>query len=121
MRDYRNELNPKKNATYENFKFDIYKINKLEEWKKIKTVKLINYAKKFYSSGSGGVNIYHKKNGQELDLCTIETYDIIMQPEKYGTYVEDKSIAFKKNYITLETLNTIDLIADREDWEINYK
>ena len=40
-----------------------------------------------------------------------------MHPEKYGTYVEDKAIFLKRNYITLETLNTIYRIADKNHWD----
>lgn len=116
-RDYRNEMSPIKDATHQNFKFDIYKINEFEEWKKIKTVELINYSKKYSGGGSGGGEIFHKKNGKKLDLLTIETYDLVMHPEKYGTYVEDKAIFLKRNYITLETLNTIYRIADKNHWE----
>ena len=118
-RDYRAEINPIKNATHQNFKFDIYKINEFEEWKKIKTVELINYAKIYIGGSSGGVEISHKRNGKKLDLLTIETYDIVMHPEIHGTYVEDKTIFFKKNYITLETLNTIYHIADNENWDFS--
>lgn len=32
MRDYRNEIHPKKDATYEDFQFDIYKINVRQEF-----------------------------------------------------------------------------------------
>jgi hypothetical protein len=41
-----------------------------------------------------------------------------MNPEKYGTYVENQSSFLKRNYITLETLNTIFFIADDECWKI---
>jgi len=116
-RDYRNEMNPIKDATHQNFKFDIYKINEFEEWRKIKAVELINYSKKYNCGGSGGIEIFHSKNGREVDLLTIETYDLVMHPERHSTYVEDKTIFFKKNYITLETLNTIIDIADNEGWQ----
>ena len=39
-----------------------------------------------------------------------------MHPEQYGVEIIDKKQAFKKKYITLETLNTIYLIAEKEDW-----
>ena len=116
-RDYRAEIDPIKDATHQNFKFDIYKINKFEEWKKIKTVELINYAKIYIGGSSGGVELLHKRNGKKLDLLTIETYDIAMHPEIHDTYVKDKTIFLKKNYITLETLNTIYHIADNENWQ----
>jgi len=116
-RDYRNEITPISNATHQNFKFDIYKINEFEEWKRVKTIELINYAKRYNCGGSGGIEIFHSKNGRKLDLLTIETYDLVMYPERHGTYVEDKTIFLKRNYITLETLNTITDIADNEGWE----
>ena len=116
MRNYREEVEPIKDMSHKIFKFDIYKINKFEEWRKIKTIELINYSKKFNSGGSGGGSLYHRKNGKELNLSTIETYDTIAEAEKYGIYIEDKSIAFQKNYITLKTLNTLYLIANEEEW-----
>jgi len=67
-RDYRAEINPITEATHKNFKFDIYKINEFEEWKKIKTIELINYSKKYNCGGSGGIEIFHSKNGRELGL-----------------------------------------------------
>ena len=45
---------------------DIYKINKFEEWEKIKTLKLANYAKKFEGGGSGWCSLFNKKNGGKL-------------------------------------------------------
>ena len=57
-----------------------------------------------------------KKNGKKLTLSTVETYDIFMNPEQYGIETIDTKQAFKNNYITLETLNTIYLIAEKEDW-----
>ena len=116
MRDYRNEMQPIKEAEYQSFEFDIYKINKFEEWEKIKTLKLANYAKKFEGGGSGWCSLFNKKNGGKLTLSTIETYDIFMHPEQYGIEIIDPKKAFKKNYITLETLNTIYLIAEKENW-----
>ncbi len=35
MRNYKKEIEPIKEADYQNFEFDIYKINKTEEWTKI--------------------------------------------------------------------------------------
>ncbi len=110
-RNYRNEINPIKNASHKSFKFDIYKINKFEEWKIIKTIELIHYDKKFESSGSMGGSIFHKKNGRELDLSTIETYDAFKE-------MKDVDSALNKNYITLETLNTLFWISDKEGWDI---
>jgi len=112
MRDYKNENNPIRDAVHKIFEFDIYKINSFEEWKKIRTVKLIDYKKIFSCSGSGGCEIYNRKNGKKLDLLTFETYDYIM---KNGD-INYKQEFLKRNYITLETLNTIDLIAEKEDW-----
>jgi len=109
-RDYRNEMNPIKNATHKSFKFDVYKINKFEEWQILKTIELINYDKKFKSGGSMGGSIFHRKNGKELNLSTIETYDIFME-------IKDTDSALNKNYITLETLNTLFWISDKEDWD----
>ncbi len=119
MRDYKNEVDPIENATHINFKFDIYRIDKFEEWKKIKTVELINYSKKWDFSGSAGCILFHKRNGKKLDLNTIETYDMYINPENYGIEIVNKNVAFKENYITLETLNTIDLIAENECWNYN--
>ena len=87
----------------------------LIKWNNV--VELDNYSKKYNCGGSGGIEIFHSKNGRELDLLTIETYDLVMHPERHSTYVEDKTIFFKKNYITLETLNTIIDIADNEGWQ----
>jgi hypothetical protein len=119
MRDYRNEMDYIKGATHKSFEFDIYKINKFEEWEKIKTIKLINYDKKFNCSGSGGCSIFNRKNGKELELLTIETWDIATNPEKYNIDLDENSRKniLKKNYITLSTLNTIDLIAENENWD----
>jgi len=116
MRDYRKEMNPIEKAEYKSFEFDIYKINKFEEWKKIKTLKLANYDKKFDGGGSGWCSLFNKKNGKKLVLFSIETYDMFMNPERYGVEIIDQKKAFKNNYITLETLNTIYLIAEKEEW-----
>lgn len=113
MRDYRNEMEPIKNATHKNLEFDIYRINKYEEWKKIKTVKLIDYRKKFECGGSGGCSIFNLKNGKELELLTVETYDLAME-------TKDRELIkkfLKRNYITLETLNTIFQISEEESWD----
>jgi len=116
MRNFRNELTPIKDATHRNFEFDIYRINDFEEWKKIRTIKLIDYQKKVVCGGSSGLEIFHRKNGRELDLVTIEVYDIYVDPEKSRFHGLDKKVAYKKQYITLETLNTILDIAENEDW-----
>jgi len=115
-RDYRNEINPIKGVTHQNFKFDIYKINKFEEWKIIKTIELINYDKKFESGGSNWLNLFHKKNGKKLELSTIENYDMLTNPEKYGIKLIGKNLVFKHNYITLETLNSLWNISKNEEW-----
>jgi hypothetical protein len=96
---------PIKEAEYQSFEFDIYK-----------TLKLANYDKKFEGGGSGWCSLFNKKNGKKLTLSTVETYDIFMNPEQYGIETIDTKQAFKNNYITLETLNTIYLIAEKEDW-----
>jgi len=119
MRKFRTELEPIKNATHKEFEFDIYSINDFEEWKKIKTVKLIDYQKRLVCGGSMGLEIFHRKNGRKLDLVTIEVYDIYMNPEEYGVGNLDKKQAYKKKYITLETLNTIDRISEKEDWDFS--
>jgi hypothetical protein len=119
MRDYRNEMEYIKDATHRNFEFDIYQINDFEEWKKIRTIRLIDYQKKLICGGSNGLKIYHRKNGRELKLVTIEVYDVYMNPEKYGVGDLDKKQAYKKKYITLETLNTINLISEKEDWDFS--
>jgi len=119
MRNFRNEIYPIKDAIHKDFEFDIYKINEFEEWKKIRTVKLIDYQKRLVCGGSMGLKLFHRKNGRVLDLDTIEFYDVFMQPEKYGMENLDKKQAFKKTYITLETLNTIDLISEKEDWNFS--
>ena len=41
---------------------------------------------------------------------------MFMNPERYGVEIIDQKKAFKNNYITLETLNTIYLIAEKEEW-----
>ena len=115
-RDYRNEMSPIKDATHQNFKFDIYKINKFEEWKIIKTIELISYDKKFESGGSNWFNLFHKKNGKKLELSTIENYDMLTNPEKYGIELIGENLVFKHNYITLETLNTLWNISKNEEW-----
>jgi hypothetical protein len=117
MRDYRSELNTIQDATHRNFEFDIYKINDFEEWKKIRTIKLVSYKKKLICGGSSGLKIFHRKNGRKLNLVTIETYDIYMNPEEYGIGELDKKQAYKLQYITLETLNTILDISREEDWD----
>ena len=43
MRNFRNELTPIKGVTHRDFEFDIYQINDFEEWKKIRTIRLIDY------------------------------------------------------------------------------
>ena len=116
-RDYRNEMNPIKDATHKNFKFDLYKINKFEEWKIVKTIELINYDKKFESGGSNWFNLFHKKNGKKLELSTIENYDMLTNPEKYGIELIGKNPVFQYNYITLETLNTLWNISKNEEWD----
>jgi hypothetical protein len=114
--NYENKIDPIKNVAYATFEFDIYKINEFREWKKLKTIKLINYQKKLNCSGSSGLTLFHKRNGKKLYLPTIETYDIYIKPEKYGVYEINKVNAFKMNYITLETLNTIIDISQNENW-----
>lgn len=119
MRKYREEINTIKTANHKDFEFDVYKINEFEEWKKIKTVKLIDYQKKLVCGGSSGIEIFHRKNGRTLDLVTIEVYDIYMNPEIYGLVDLDKKLAYSKQYITLETLNTILYISEKEDWNFS--
>lgn len=119
MRDFRKELSSIKDATHRSFEFDIYRINDFEEWKKIRTVKLIDYQKKIVCGGSAGLEIYNRKNGKKLDLVTIEVYDIYMNPEKYVVGEIEKKQAYKKTYITLETLNTILSISENEDWDFS--
>lgn len=119
MRNFRNEIDPIKDVMHKDFEFNIYKINDFEEWKKIKTIKLIDYQKKLVCGGSTGLKLFHRKNGRILNLNTIELYDAFMDPEKYGLENLDKEQAFKKTYITLETLNTIGSISEREDWKFS--
>lgn len=95
MRNYKKEIEPIKEADYQNFEFDIYKINKTEEWTKIKTLKLADYNKKIYAAGSGWCGLFHKKNGQKLILSTAETYDIFMNPQLYGVEILDKKEVFR--------------------------
>ena len=119
MRNFRGEMSKIEGATHRSFEFDIYRINDFEEWKRIRTIRLIDYQKKLFFFGSSGLEIFHRKNGRKLVLETIEVYDVYMNPKEYGLCVLDKKEAYKKQYITLETLNTIDYISEKEDWDFS--
>ena len=105
MRNYSKEIEPIKDAEYETFEFEIFKINAKGEWKKIRTAKIRDY-KDFNCSNSSGCDLYNRKNGKKLDLCTVEFYDISTNPPEEFIWALDKERAYKSNYITLSTLNT---------------
>jgi len=119
MQNFRDHIEPDKEATYEDFEFYIYKINHNEEWSIKKRIKLSNYQKEFKCGGSGWAILFNKKNGRELYLSTVETYDMLRNPEAFGVELNcDKKEAYKRSYITLATINTLFLFYENGEMDL---